>query len=34
MNPLAALFIILGVLIIIVGVTGSYKNVKEAFSKL
>ena len=34
MNPLGALFIILGVLLIIVGFTGSYHNVLQSLKKL
>jgi hypothetical protein len=34
MSPLAALFVILGILIIIVGVKGSYKNVLTSLKKL
>lgn len=34
MNPLAFLFIVLGVLIIIVGVKGSYKNLGSAVKGL
>jgi hypothetical protein len=34
MNPLAALFIILGVLLIIVGIRGSYKNLAKSFKAL
>jgi hypothetical protein len=34
MNPLAALFIILGILLVIVGVKGSYKNVLSSLKKL
>jgi hypothetical protein len=33
-NPLAALFIVLGVLLIIVGFNGSYHNVLESLKKL
>lgn len=34
MNPIAAIIIVLGVLLIIVGVKGSYKNVGQEFKKL
>jgi hypothetical protein len=34
MNPLAALFIILGVLLIIVGIKGSYKSLGKSFKAL
>jgi len=34
MNPLAALFIILGILIIIVGIKGSYKNITKSLKAL
>lgn len=34
MNPMALLFIILGVLMIIVGFTGSYHNVLGSLKKL
>lgn len=33
-NPLALIFIILGVLLIIVGVKGSYKNFTKTFKAL
>jgi hypothetical protein len=34
MNPVAALFVLLGILIIIVGIKGSYKNVLASLKKL
>jgi hypothetical protein len=34
MNPVGALLVVLGILIIIIGVKGSYKNVAAEFKKL